>query len=246
MTDVIKVLFLAADPFGGEASLRLDREARTIEDAVGQGHGGVRLEFVPVLAARTRDLQRALQKHAPQVVHFAGHGSASRGIFLEDDAGNARAVSQQALRGLFAILGRSVRVVVLNACNSLPTLEAIRGLMDYAIGMNSRVSDRAAIVFADAFYAALAGGSDVKEAFELGANRLLIEGLSESDTPVLLLREGAVPGPIAVSSAAPAQEPARPGGTPGYSITVDRTTMRDFDVAQGENPVIIRGWHPKD
>lgn len=42
-------------------------------------------------------------------------------------------------------------MVVLNGCDTLPTVEALGELVDYAIEMNRPLSDAAAIVFAEAF-----------------------------------------------------------------------------------------------
>lgn len=199
MSGTITVLFLAADPLqpGEPMHLRLGEEARDIQHAIQLGTERDRLRFHSVWALRTRDLQGALLRYRPQVVHFSGHGDEARGILLENDDGRPKAVSREALASLFEALGDSVRVVLLNACDSLATVEAFSGAVDYCIGMNSRVSDRAAIVFSAAFYQALAFGESVERAFALGVAQLELEGSSESTVPVLRVRDGADRGPIA-------------------------------------------------
>lgn len=205
MSGTITVLFLAADPHGSRSGLhlRLDREAREIQHALWNGRERDTLTFVSEWAVRTRDLQAALLRHRPQVVHFAGHGSGSRGIFLEDDAGEPRAVGRDALAGLFGILKPSVRVVLLNACESLPAVDAFSGAVDYCIGMNSRISDEAALTFSAGFYGALAYGRPPDDAFAFGVNRLQLEGIPGSAIPVLRVRPGADPGPVALSDPDP-------------------------------------------
>lgn len=190
MAKKIKVLFLAADPFRTGASLRLDEEVRAIEQAIRKGTARDTLELVSHFATRTSDLQDALMRHEPQIVHFAGHGNAPGVIYLGDEQGRPHAVGKQALRGLFGVLTGSVRVVVLNGCETLDIVEALSEVVDYTIGMNRPISDRSAIVFAQAFYSALAMGRAVLTAFELGVSQLEIEGSHEAGTPMRRIRRG--------------------------------------------------------
>lgn len=190
MRKKIKVLFLAADPFRTGTALRLDEEVRAIEQAIRRGTARDALELVSHFATRTRDLQDALLLHQPQIVHFAGHGDAPGVIYLGDEFGRPQRVGKEALRNLFGILRESVRVVVLNGCDTLPTVEALSEVVDYTIGMNRPVTDRSAIIFAQAFYGALAMGRPVLTAFDLGVSQLEMEGNPEAATPVRRIRRG--------------------------------------------------------
>ncbi|HEX8243396.1 MAG TPA: CHAT domain-containing protein, partial [Longimicrobium sp.] len=194
MANKIKILFLAADPRDTQR-LRLGEEARAISEAIRRGEERDALEFASEWAVRTGDVQAALQRHQPQIVHFSGHADRTGGIYLEDQDGLARAVGRHALKGLFSSSGKSVRVVVLNACASLSAVDAFRGVVDYCIGMNRPITDDGARVFAEAFYGALSSGSGVAEAYEAGKVRLQIEGF-EVKIPVLRVRRGAGRWPI--------------------------------------------------
>lgn len=211
MRKKIKVLFLAADPFRTGAPLRLDEEVRAIEHAIRKGTARDTLELVPHFATRTVDLQDALLRHEPQIVHFAGHGDTPGVIYLGDEQGRPHAVSKEALRGLFGILKGSVRVVVLNGCDTLPVVESLSEVVDYAIGMSRPVSDESAIVFAQAFYSALAMGRTVLAAFELGVSQLEIEGNPEAGIPMRRIRRGVnldatlVPPPEAAEEEGPSR-----------------------------------------
>ncbi|HEX8907019.1 MAG TPA: CHAT domain-containing protein [Longimicrobiaceae bacterium] len=217
MPDRIKVLLLASDPFAFENPLKLDHEARAVTEAIRKGRARDSLDFVSEWAVRTGDLQHALDWHRPQVVHFAGHASASEGIFLEGGDGSDRAVSPEALRGVFA-LSDSVRVVVLNACESLATAEAFADVVDYTIGMNTVITDPAAALFAEAFYGALAMGRTVQDAFALGVNRLQIEGTGEAKTPTLHIRRGVDPTKPLIQPDTPPQ-PAPTQTASGGAVT---------------------------
>src|SRR5438094_8487414 len=110
MNERVKVLFLAANPVHPEVRLRTDKEAREIQAEVERAVDRDRFEIATVFALRQSDLQRALLRHRPQIVHFSGHGSAGEGIYLEDDAGRARVVSGDALAATFKPL-KGIRVV---------------------------------------------------------------------------------------------------------------------------------------
>lgn len=189
MNDTIKILFLAANPVD-TGRLRLDKEAREIGLQIELGSARDRFVFVPELALRPGDLTRVLLKHKPHIVHFSGHGSETEEIVLEDDAGKSKRVSRQALADLFRILKDNVRIVVLNSCLSKAQAEAISGTIDYTVGTNKVVGDRAAIAFASAFYLALAFNRSVQEAFELARLEISLQGIAGADTPELFVRAG--------------------------------------------------------
>ncbi|HEU4885233.1 MAG TPA: hypothetical protein VFT45_23425, partial [Longimicrobium sp.] len=72
MGDKIKVLFLAADPFGEGARRELDAGMRAIERAVQRGRARDTLELAAHFTAGARDVQDALRRHQPRIVHFTG------------------------------------------------------------------------------------------------------------------------------------------------------------------------------
>ncbi|HYJ79446.1 MAG TPA: CHAT domain-containing protein [Longimicrobiaceae bacterium] len=193
MRDRIKVLFLASDPFRDRAPLRLDDEVRAIEHAMRRGRACDRVELAAYFAARTRDLQDALLLHDPQVVHFAGHGDDSGVLYLSDEHGRPRPVGKDALGKLFGILSEWIKVVILNGCDTLPTVDVLGEVVDYAIGMNRPLGDASAIVFAEAFYGALGMGQTVQASFDLAVHQLELAGNAGSAIPVLRIRPGVDP-----------------------------------------------------
>jgi hypothetical protein len=190
MNEKIKILFLAANPVDATYRLRLDKEIREIETKIQIGSNRDSFELISQWALRPNDLQEALLKYRPQIVHFSGHGSSSQEIILEDNVGNSRPVGKEALANLFKILKDNVQIVVLNACYAKNQAEALNQTIDYTVGMNEAISDEAAIMFSASFYRALAFGLSVKDAFSLAKNQLELEGISESETPELLIRTG--------------------------------------------------------
>jgi len=154
------------------------------------------LQLVSKWAVRPDDLLQYLNQYKPQIVHFSGHGSPTEEIVLLDAQRNTKPVSKGALVSLFRTLKDNIRVVLLNACFSRPQAEAITQEIDCAIGMQRAIGDAAAIIFAASFYRAIGWGRSVQDAFDQGTTALLLEGIPEEKTPVLLTREGTDAGAI--------------------------------------------------
>ena len=191
MTDTVKILFLAANPMDTVSRLRLDEEIREIGDRIRQGAFGHRIEIVSEWAVRINDLQAALQRHLPDIVHFSGHGRRNKGLVLEDQNGNGVVVDKHAVVEMFKILKNYIRIVVLNACYARAQAMSMAEIIDFTIGMNTLIEDKAATVFASYFYQSLAFGRTVQDAFDLAVNQLKLEGVKGAKAPELLVREGA-------------------------------------------------------
>jgi WD40 repeat protein len=124
--------------------------------------------------------QRDMKNADPQPIESAGISQ-----------GEGQAVSRSALvKVLRSCNEGNLRLVVLNACNTRPQAEALTEVVDCVVSMNRSVTDRAAIMFAASFYGALAFGRSIQRAFDQGVARLSAEGITESDTPELLVRPG--------------------------------------------------------
>lgn len=184
----IKVLFLTANA-PSSTRLRTDVDWREIDEAIQRGLDRDRFEMKTVLAVRTGDLQEALRRYQPQVVHFSGHADA-QGIELEGDDGLPVQVSGEALAALFRIGPGTIRCVILSACASRPIALAFRELVDDTIAMRRVITDHSAILFGSAFYRALADGEPVPRAFAYGVSELLMKEPEEADIPELIRRPG--------------------------------------------------------
>jgi len=187
----VKILFLAANPVDVVSRLRIDEEIREITRKIRLGTHRDHLEHVTELAARAGDLQEALLRHQPDIVHFSGHCSPSGSLMLEDENGNRKAVKIEALAELFSMLKGNIRLVVLNACYGKEQAEALATTIDFSIGMNATIKDKDATIFAAHFYQSLAFGRSVKEAFDLALNELDLEGIEAAQKPILFVRDGA-------------------------------------------------------
>lgn len=85
----------------GTNPLRLDEEVREIKAGIQRSRYRDRFIIKYQLAARPRDVQQAMLDCKPQIVHFCVHGTADKGLVLEDKGRNIKAVSTPALTTLF-------------------------------------------------------------------------------------------------------------------------------------------------
>jgi hypothetical protein len=180
---VKKILILSANPTNTN-QLRLDEEVREIEAGLERSRSRDRFQLISKWAVRSNDLRRALLDHKPEIVHFSGHGAGSQGLALENNSGQMQLVKTQTLAGLFELFD-SIECVLLNACYSEAQAEAIYQHVDYVIGMNRAIGDRAAIEFAVGFYDALGADRSYEDAYKFGCLNIDLEGIPESSTPVL-------------------------------------------------------------
>jgi len=187
-----KILFFASNP-QNTTVLSLDEEVRSINKKIRESEYRDSLEFVTMWAVRSTDILDGLNLHKPTITHFSGHGSGEDGLILTDDQGKSKLVSTDALKALFSAVKDNIRLVVLNACFSAVQGQAISEVIDCVIGMSKKIGDKAAISFAAYFYSALGYGRSVKEAFEQGKVAVMLEGIPEENTPVLLHRQGSDP-----------------------------------------------------
>ncbi|MDZ4780831.1 MAG: CHAT domain-containing protein [Planctomycetia bacterium] len=190
MNSTMTVLLLASNPMD-TAQLRLDEEARSIEEHVDRSDGRDLLKLKTSWAVRASDLQRELLKHKPTIVHFRAHGSATGELLLEDVNGQGMAITEEALAGLFKALQGQVRCVVLNACDSLKHARKLKKHVDFVIAMSSESDDDAAIAFSSHFYQAIGFGQSIARSFELGKNAVALVGIEGPKVPKLLVRAGA-------------------------------------------------------
>ncbi len=179
-----KILFLGANP-EETTHLRIDREARDIEEGLKLAQQRDRFELETKWAVRVKDLRRAIMEELPQIVHFSGHGGGDEGLVLENESGESQFVHSVALGNLFSLFADQVECVLLNACYSEAQANEIVRHIPYVIGMNKAVPDKTAIEFAVAFYDALGSGKDYEFAYRYGCTAVELEGLSGALIPVL-------------------------------------------------------------
>lgn len=181
----VRILFLGANP-SDSMRLRLDAEVREIDQTLIAAKFGSRFELCQKWAVRPSELQAHLLRHRPQIVHFSGHGSREKAIFLEGQDGTSRPVAADLLARLLGQFRSHLRCVVLNACYSQDQALAIAEKIDCVIGMSTAVLDRVAIRFSASLYQAIAFGYDLRAAFDLSCSDIEIGELHQEAVPQLV------------------------------------------------------------
>jgi hypothetical protein len=179
-----KILFLTSNP-SDTSRLQIDKEAREIKEGLRRSNKRDSFDFEIRLATRPRDLSRAILDENPQILHFSGHGE-TEGIILEDENGNSKTVTTDAIGGLFSLFSDTVKCVILNSCYSENQAQEISKHIPFVIGMSKAVPDNTAIAFAISFYDAIGAGKGIEFAFKFGVSNISLEGLTGNEIPVLL------------------------------------------------------------
>lgn len=191
------ILILAANP-KNTTQLGLDEEFREIHGVLGRVGRQDQFVLKQQWAVTSRAVQTAMLDFNPQIVHFSGHGEGNKGLVFDDGTGQVKFVDAEALAGLFKLFAKQVECVILNACYSEVQADAIARHINYVIGMNQPIGDKAAIEFAVGFYNALGAGRIVEEAYEFGCNAIQMAGISEYQTPVLRKSPNLTSSPVQV------------------------------------------------
>ncbi len=199
-----KILILSANP-KGTTPLRLDEEVREIKEGLRRAKRREQFVIESAEAVRYRDICRAILDFEPQILHFSGHGAGEEGLVFEDETGQEKLVDAEALAELFELFSDQLECVVLNACYSEVQARAIARHIDFVVGMNQVIGDRAAIEFAIGFYDGLGAGKSYEVAYKLGCNAIAVAGIPDKLTPQLLTKEA-----LACSSSTPSFYIERP------------------------------------
>lgn len=164
--DEPRILLVIANPANASGQrLDTDEELRRLYQALSPATRK-RCDVKALHAARITDLAEALRTHRPHVIHIISHGERA-GLFLLDDGGHEQFVRSETLRDMIrAARLDDLLLVVLNACHSRETAEALADATDCAIGTELQVRDDVAYRFAHRFYDELLRGASVAHAFD--------------------------------------------------------------------------------
>lgn len=185
----ITVLFMASSPIGS-AQLRLDEEARSIQEMIRKSEHRESVNFETRWAVRPLDILQAINELNPDIIHFSGHGSNTEELILQDAYGNPKFVSKEAIVQTMMTSSDRIRLIFFNTCFSRGQAEAVVKYVEAAIGMNTSIGDDAARIFASQFYSAISFGVSLERAFNQAKSALMLEGILEENTPELYVREG--------------------------------------------------------
>lgn len=185
----ITVLFMASNPTDS-MPLRLDEEARSIQEMIRKSEHRNSVKLETRWATRPIDILQAINELNPDIVHFSGHGSDTDELVLQNADGSHKLVSKEAIVQTMMTLSDKIRLVFFNTCFSYGQAKAVVEYVEAAIGMRTSIGDDAARIFAAQFYSAIGFGLSLEKAFNQAKAALMLEGILEEDTPELCVKEG--------------------------------------------------------
>jgi hypothetical protein len=210
-----KILFLAANPMGTDR-LALDQEAHAIQVELERSGYRDQFDFITRWAVEPLDLLRELRRLRPTIVHFSGHGEsttmtqrprefiqrdiinnidtveskAGTGLVFQTPNGTPHLASTCGIQQAFQKAGKSVKVVVLNACYSAEQARALATYVECVVGMSGSIRDDAARYFAAGFYGALGERESIASAFGQGQAAMALARTGDEHLPQLHVRPG--------------------------------------------------------
>lgn len=160
------ILLVSAEPAGMDP-LYVGREERVIDEELNRRTRRAEWALQCKRAVRFNDLDHTLRQVQPRILHFSGHGG-DDGLYLEDDAGNARLVRADALARLLAAARVRLDCIVMNACRIGAQAHLLAAHARHVVAGTDWIPDEAAIAFSRGFYAGLADGDAIPAAYERG------------------------------------------------------------------------------
>lgn len=185
----IVVLFLASNPID-QQQLRLDEEARAISEMIRKSKHRDSVKFETCWAVQPIDLLQAINEYKPSIIHFSGHGSDNDEIIFQTNDGRTKIVSKEAIVQTMMASSDGIRLVFFNTCYSRNQAEAVSQYVEATIGMNTSIGDEAARIFSSQFYSSIGFGLSVKKSFEQAKALVMLEGITEQQTPELFIKNG--------------------------------------------------------
>lgn len=184
----ITVLFFAANP-RDQAQLSLDEEVRSIKEMISKSRHRDVVKFESCWAVRPGDILQHINEYQPTIVHFSGHGSEDDELVLMDNHGQTKLVSMTSIVQAMSVANDNLRMVFFNTCYSKNQASSVVEYIECAIGMNTSITDNAAQIFSAQFYSSIGFGLSVERSFKQAKAALMLEGISEEDTPSLFVKE---------------------------------------------------------
>lgn len=184
----ITVLFMAANPTD-TPQLRLDEEARSIQEKIRLSEYRDSVHFESRWATRSSDILQAINETNPTVVHFSGHGTQTGELALLNPDGSTKIVTKEAIAMAMATASDTIRLVVFNACFSELQAVSVVEHIEAAIGMSDSIRDDTACTFAAQLYSSIGFGRSLQTSFNQAIAELLLEGIPGENIPQIYARD---------------------------------------------------------
>jgi CHAT domain/Effector-associated domain 1 len=190
LPDTLRVLCLMAEPVD-KNELMLRQEHKIILDVAGK-RGSRMLDVAANPATRRDDIIEWIVAQQPDIVHFAGHGSADGYLGFEDARGMISPVRAGDLADALRLLRRPLSCLLLGSCYGGMYSAQFLGSARTVTGCQTALPDAAALEFTRGFYTYLVANPPVaghlgepvttmRGAFGAGLVQLRLAGFGTED-----------------------------------------------------------------
>lgn len=171
-----KILFIAAAPVTHKKT-DWEQEYKEISRILNKSSLGKKYFLKNIPRATAKDVIDLLEPNC-WIVHISAHGNSCGDIILETDAGDAFVPRR---RNLLATLYEKTqsKCFIFNSCDSMELAQSATKLVEYAIGINGKISNEAAIEFVRNFYRAFSDYETIPMAFKVAKSDADFLKLSE-------------------------------------------------------------------
>lgn len=167
-----RILFISSIA-ATDTQLRVIDEIGVIEPLLLSGENRDDFNFITKLTVQANNLTKTIIGNAsddsPFILHFSLHGNQNKGLKF---VGNNLTINYQNTAFFEDILSemiirnQKIKCVIFNACHSLQLAQSIIPFVDYAIGVQGFIADRASIEFSRGFYSQLFDNNNEAQTFE--------------------------------------------------------------------------------
>lgn len=175
-----RILILTANPSDCR-NIRDSQEIREIKQMFRGTLAGQIVEPLVETSVTPENFLWAMNRHKPHILHISAHGSIAGDIGLVHDDGKLSTAPMEGMKRALVAAGKSVRLIILNACYSAVLARELVGHFDYVIGVEDPLLTPTAIAFAKGFYGALGEGKNLAEALEQGRALAALKNLRGPD-----------------------------------------------------------------
>jgi hypothetical protein len=174
-TPTAKTTILFLSPYPSAAKLNITQEIQAISAQLAIRDNKNDFHFEPKDHIKNaREIESALTKYRPQIVHFSCHANSSGFLLFYDNSERQLVSATQIEEALEPVLDY-VRCVVFNACFSQTLVEPIQKIVDCVVASKEELGNLYAVDFSNRFYEMLFEGFSILKAFQAAQKRLPTE-----------------------------------------------------------------------
>jgi len=162
-----KILFICSSP-SGKNLLDFGKEFKSI--GIARQLADSRDDYAePIIktSVEADDLLHIMTKYQPDILHISLHSSKSKGLYFENNAGQAEPISAEDFKDIIETYASDpdgkgrIETIVLSCCDSEAYGRAITNFADHIVVTKDLFPDKAAVVYAKDFYRMLFNNKDI-------------------------------------------------------------------------------------